>query len=175
MADTLDKKQEEYMVPDKPIKDEKNTTQEEAETIKCPHCEYENPKGQTLCLKCQLPLQLGAAVETKKLAPSPDEPGVPKWGSTVIEQQLYLHVEGSNEPIVLGLEEREYILGRRDPKTGSFPDVDLTNYQADKMGVSRKHACLSYKGKSMKISDLNSANHTYLNGYKLVPNQARIL
>lgn len=148
----------------------------ETREVKCPVCGYMNPLNQTLCTKCQSVLQFTPnSAETAKLAPTPDMPGIPKYGSTQLEKQLILHISDSMSPIEVVLEERSFVIGRYDVKTGSTPDIDLAPYGADTKGVSRKHAMLTYQDSSLKISDLASANFTYLNGHKLVPNQSRIV
>lgn len=147
-----------------------------ANSVKCPVCGYMNPANQALCTKCQSVLNLSASSnETAKLAPGPDMPGVPKYGSTQVEKQLILHISDSMTPLEITLEERSFVIGRYDAKTGSTPDIDLAPYGADSKGVSRKHATLTYHENALKISDLASANFTYLNGHKLVPNQSRIV
>jgi pSer/pThr/pTyr-binding forkhead associated (FHA) protein len=61
-----------------------------------------------------------------------------------------------------------YILGRSDGKSDFVPDVDLANYGARDLGVSRRHAALvRYQG-SLHIIDLNSVNGTYLNGARIL-------
>ena len=145
-----------------------------AELVQCPNCDYMNSEDATLCVRCSMVL----SHSTRHLPTSPEvreiiSPNI--GGSAHIERKLYLHVRGSNDPIEFSLEEGDFILGRGDPQSGSYPDIDLANYEAADKGVSRKHAQLSYRGSTLKISDLSSANFTYLNGDKLIPNQARIL
>jgi hypothetical protein len=55
------------------------------------------------------------------------------------------------------------------------PDIDLGPYDAYDRGVSRKHAILRRQSDTIVIIDLNSANSTYLNGQRLVPEQPRII
>ena len=53
--------------------------------------------------------------------------------------------------------------------------VDLSELEAHKFGVSRRHATLSRERHLLKIVDHHSVNGTFLNGQKLVPEQSRIV
>lgn len=63
----------------------------------------------------------------------------------------------------------EVSMGRLDPASGSFPDIDLSNYGAVEKGVSRRHAKIIKRGEEFVIEDLGSINGTFLNGKKLQP------
>jgi len=62
------------------------------------------------------------------------------------------------------------IIGRGDPQSGVFPDVDLGPHGAQMHGVSRQHAAVIAKDDRIKIKDLGSVNGTKLNGFSLEPN-----
>jgi pSer/pThr/pTyr-binding forkhead associated (FHA) protein len=81
---------------------------------------------------------------------------------------LRLEIEGSPEPIYLGLNHREIVLGRRDPATGALPDVDLTPFAGYRMGVSRRHSQIRHSEEGhLDVFDLGSSNGTFLNGRRL--------
>jgi CheY-like chemotaxis protein len=63
------------------------------------------------------------------------------------------------------------IIGRSDPQTGIFPDIDLSKHSAQDNGVSRQHAAIIAKDNRVKVKDLGSTNGTRLNGLKLEPAQ----
>jgi CheY-like chemotaxis protein len=63
------------------------------------------------------------------------------------------------------------IIGRGDPQTGVYPDVDLGPHGAQSNGVSRQHAAVIAKDNRIKIKDLGSVNGTKLNGFTLEANQ----
>lgn len=65
----------------------------------------------------------------------------------------------------------EILIGREDPISGVFPDVDLTDYGGDKRGVSRQHARIFVQGSQFFIEDLNSTNYTHVNQRRLAPGQ----
>ncbi|AEP12933.1 MULTISPECIES: FHA domain-containing serine/threonine-protein kinase [Chloracidobacterium] len=61
------------------------------------------------------------------------------------------------------------LLGRTDPHTGNFPEIDLTPHDAETK-VSRRHARLFQEGGRFFIEDLSSVNGTFLNGnVRLIP------
>lgn len=158
--------------PDAPVEPPKAKVDKKNErTVVCPVCGYLNFPTAKLCEKCQSVLQR----ETIKMEPDEDIVVRTKLGSAQLQKNLFLHVRGSTEPIEIGLREAELIMGRYDPMTGEKPDVDLHKYDAADKGVSRRHAKLTYRNGTLKISDLQSSNHTYLNGQELVSNQNRIL
>ncbi len=78
-----------------------------------------------------------------------------------------LELEGTDR--VFGLEDKsEYTLGRADPATHSFPDIDLTPFGALDAGVSRRHAKITRLGGGRYyIMDLASTNYTHVNGERL--------
>ncbi|MFQ3582396.1 MAG: protein kinase [Chloracidobacterium sp.] len=61
------------------------------------------------------------------------------------------------------------LLGRTDPHTGNFPEIDLTPHDFETK-VSRRHARLFQEGGRFFIEDLSSVNGTFLNGStRLIP------
>ena len=54
------------------------------------------------------------------------------------------------------------LIGRTDPHTGIFPEVDLTMYDPETK-VSRKHARIYRQGKQFLLEDLGSVNGTIIN------------
>jgi predicted component of type VI protein secretion system len=87
---------------------------------------------------------------------------------------LRLEVEGAPTPILVA-PTIETVMGRRDPVTGTAPDIDLTSYAGYRMGVSRRHAVIRLRNKALDILDLGSSNGTYVNGNKLSAHQPHII
>lgn len=149
----------------------------------CPHCGHVNPEGLTLCEECNLPLLPASLPETDDAkrdtgvldAVTPSA-GTVRWGTASLgaERKLLLQVRGYDEPLIAPLTEM-LILGRFDPDTGRAPDIDLDKYAAKDMGVSRRHAAIFLQDEGVKVVDLGSANSTFINGQRLVPQQTRIL
>jgi hypothetical protein len=63
----------------------------------------------------------------------------------------------------------ELIVGREDPQSNNYPDVDLNPHGALELGVSRRHALLTQTGNQYYIEDLNSVNGTLLNQRRIPP------
>jgi pSer/pThr/pTyr-binding forkhead associated (FHA) protein len=70
---------------------------------------------------------------------------------------------------------KEVSLGRLDPATATFPDIDLTTDGALEKGVSRRHAKITRKGTELFLEDLGSVNGTLLNGKRLTPYLPHVL
>jgi hypothetical protein len=76
--------------------------------------------------------------------------------------------EGGKE-LPLPTDKAEIIVGREDPISGIFPEIDLTPYGGEGGGVSRQHARISRANGQWTITDLNSTNYTRVDGNKLDP------
>jgi hypothetical protein len=67
------------------------------------------------------------------------------------------------------LEGGQNFIGRWDPETGSFPEVDLERDDPEAK-ISRKHALVIIEGSKITIEDIGSLNGTYVNrGNRLIP------
>lgn len=68
-----------------------------------------------------------------------------------------------------------YIIGRSDSASNYEPDIDLAPFNAQKRGISRRHAAIvRYKG-VIHILDLGSMNGTFVNSRRLPPKVAQSL
>jgi hypothetical protein len=116
---------------------------------------------------------------TRSLTGTLEEDGVSRMGTSYFNNRmaLMLRVRGEEFAFMLqGEELDDVVIGRTDPNTGERPKVDLTPYGASDKGVSRKHARINRReNNALHLTDLDSANSTYLNGQRLIPNQPRIL
>jgi pSer/pThr/pTyr-binding forkhead associated (FHA) protein len=81
-----------------------------------------------------------------------------------------LSVEASGATLDLPTDKPVMVVGREDPISGIYPEVDLTPHGGESGGVSRQHARLLHDGDSWKVEDLNSTNYTKVNGTKIAPN-----
>jgi hypothetical protein len=71
---------------------------------------------------------------------------------------------------------KSVVFGRCSGVAGDAePDIDLSPFGADEMGVSRRHVKIQYKSPLFYVTDLGSSNGTWLNGRRLVPNSGRPL
>jgi pSer/pThr/pTyr-binding forkhead associated (FHA) protein len=60
------------------------------------------------------------------------------------------------------LEEGSNLIGRWDPDSSSFPEIDLEKEDVDAK-VSRKHAVLEVRGEQATVEDIGSMNGTFIN------------
>jgi hypothetical protein len=145
--------------------------------ITCPECNRQNDENAKICAFCGAALTK-EAVATRSLDDTDFEEGRPQWGTARFNQRmrLILHERDSKDQHVFYFDEiEELVLGRLDPDTGEAPDVDLSVYEASDKGVSRRHASIVRLEHHLKVVDKDSPNGTFLNGQRLVANQARIL
>jgi hypothetical protein len=99
-------------------------------------------------------------------APEPPPPPPPP-PQPAVAPRLVLDESGKELP--LPTDKAEIIVGREDPISGIFPEIDLTPYGGEGGGVSRQHARISRSNGQWTITDLNSTNYTRVDGNKLDP------
>jgi pSer/pThr/pTyr-binding forkhead associated (FHA) protein len=99
--------------------------------------------------------------------PPPDIAAIP---STKASSRPQAPVRDDMELIVLNTGRRivcpdreNVILGRSDAVTGEMPDIDLTPDDAVELGVSRRHACITFRDGEIFVTDLGSTNRTFIN------------
>jgi len=145
--------------------------------IQCPHCGYLNFVEKVLCAKCEKPLSTAeepsaeVSGKTENLNPEKDKSNVKAgWGTSTFRanSQIVLHVRGNHKPLI-GVLRDKLLIGRAGNADGPKPDLDLTEYDAYKKGVSRNHAEIMFKDDHVHIVDLRSGNGTFLNGRALSP------
>ncbi len=81
-----------------------------------------------------------------------------------------LVLEESGKELVFPAGKSEIVIGREDPISGIYPEIDMTPYGGETGGVSRQHAKLILNGAQWSLVDLNSTNHTKIDGTRLEPN-----
>ncbi|HLE41185.1 MAG TPA: FHA domain-containing protein [Nitrospirota bacterium] len=122
--------------------------------MKCKECDMENIDGALFCEECGAKLDMmeplqDTAVETGN-------------GS----QLVLTSRDGSKLDIPA---KDEVVIGRDDPVSEVFPDLDLTDLGGMDSGVSRKHAIIHRTGAEYTIEDLESTNGTYVNKKRIQP------
>ncbi|MEI7772963.1 MAG: FHA domain-containing protein, partial [Chloroflexales bacterium] len=80
-----------------------------------------------------------------------------------------LVVVDGGQVLSLPTDRAEIIIGREDPVSNIFPEVDLTSFGGEAGGVSRQHAKITQSGSQWMIADLNSTNFTRVDGVRLEP------
>ena len=148
--------------------------------IKCPVCQAEHPEKTLFCDKCGSYLPEDSQKTTDPIAVGEllwmereEPPQVPEE-EVVSLVGLRLSILDSERDVDLPLT-KEVIIGRLDPASDCFPEIDLTSDGGLKKGVSRRHAKISRRGNEVFIEDLGSMNGTFLNRKKLTPYLPQVL
>jgi pSer/pThr/pTyr-binding forkhead associated (FHA) protein len=142
----------------------------------CPVCQFENETSAQQCQRCKAPLSSG--ITTLAVPAASEHPVINesqeslrlKWART---GTIALHVVGQSQPLILK-DMDEIVIGRRvagEPP----PTVDLTEYHAHLLGVSRRHAMIRSSVTGYTIEDLNSNNGTWINEERLPANTPQLL
>ncbi|MCA9913111.1 MAG: FHA domain-containing protein [Anaerolineae bacterium] len=142
--------------------------------MKCPNCGHENRVGELICGNCGKDLyNLLYEEATKHLSPGRTRDLQPRPMSLSEARPIMLYVGNITMPIAI---ERlnDQIIGRSDKMSGVVVDIDLSDFDGQDWGVSRRHARLDAH-KSPMITDLGSYNGTFINGERLEPEQAYAL
>ncbi len=96
-----------------------------------------------------------AAPESAPSAPTAAAAGAPFKAKLSV-------VRGGRKGQEFPLEDGNNLVGRWDPETGSFPEVDL-DADDPEAKISRKHALIRIDGGKITIEDIGSLNGTYVN------------
>jgi hypothetical protein len=113
-----------------------------------------------------------AAPEVPPAAPpSSSAPAAPSGAPMSFKATLKI-VRGGRKDQEFPLEDGNNLVGRWDPDTGSFPEVDL-DADDPEAKISRKHALIRIADGKITVEDIGSLNGTYVNrGARLVPGTA---
>jgi hypothetical protein len=134
-------------------------------TVRC-SLGHENPEGSAFCDECGERLDV-ASVQASPAAVAPSPPPVAPAPAVTAEAPK-LVVEADNTTFDLA-GKTEIVIGREDPVSNIYPDVDLTPHGGEEGGVSRLHAKLFVTSGQYLIEDQNSTNFTFVNRQKLAP------
>ena len=91
-------------------------------------------------------------------------PSVAPGGQRAGVARLVVISSGAELPLP---QQEEITVGREDPSSGIFPDIDLTPYGGEDGGVSRRHARLLHVSGDYFVEDLQSTNYTKVDGQRL--------
>lgn len=146
--------------------------------VNCLHCGKTNQRHEVFCYSCgQLLEPVKGAYDTRVLNEQANEPLDSEHFGT--DSVLVLRVRGSTENYETRPQkaDHEMIIGRSTKGSVLAPDIDLTNRQASEMGVSRLHLSITYdvEHKAVLVSDLGSANGSFINGQRMMPKEVRVL
>ena len=83
-----------------------------------------------------------------------------------------LVIQKSNISLLMPQGSAEAILGREDPASNIYPEINLEPHGGHEAGVGRQHARLVINGGQLCLVDLNSVNGSYINRKKDHPRSA---
>jgi len=164
---------------------------------KCPQCGMAVIPGEAFCDNCGASLLSSPPVANQPGASSPPFGGmppqpqypapqpvgpVPSPGPLPITQTAPPPPSGTHTTLAAGqliiLPENTTIslpaalqvtIGRADPASSFYPEIDLTPYGALEKGVGRRHLRLFLLNSQLSAEDLDSTNGSFLNGIRLAP------
>jgi pSer/pThr/pTyr-binding forkhead associated (FHA) protein len=107
--------------------------------------------------------------ELNKPAAAPAEPAPAPAGAVAAFKAKFTVIRGGRKGQEFPLEDGNNLIGRWDPETGSFPEVDL-DADDPEAKISRKHALCRIENGKITVEDIGSLNGTYVNrGQRLQP------
>jgi len=121
--------------------------------MKCKECQMENIEGALFCEECGAKLE--AMNEMKDTAVETSGPSL-----------VFASADGGTVEIPA---KDDVVIGREDPISEVFPDIDLTNLGGMEKGVSRTHAVIHRTGGDCTVEDMGSTNGTYVNKKRVQP------
>ncbi|MCX6054420.1 MAG: FHA domain-containing protein [Chloroflexi bacterium] len=146
--------------------------------ILCPNCQHKEVPGALFCSECGTQLVSLDILNTKTIKKTTTDDLITKAKIPVnvkhdgikknLEPNISLHIIENGQIIHLS-ERTDFSLGRTIEGQPLLPDVDLSPFDAFKLGVSRLHASLKIIKNDVVVIDLGSSNGTRVNGQKIVP------
>lgn len=124
--------------------------------VSCLNCGKKNDSAKMMCAYC------GNRLEPAEVPPS-TAMVTPTWFGP--NSKLVLTINGATHPFEIPVP-RIVTVGRHTPED-TLSDIDLSGYRADVYGVSRLHASIKRDDNSLTLTDMQSKNHTFLNGNQL--------
>lgn len=100
--------------------------------------------------------------------PATPSPAVPQAQVFVTGR---LVIKGSNTSLPVPAGKSVVTIGREDPVSNIFPEIDLAQHGGLEQGVGRRHARLVLQNNQVCLEDMNSVNGTFLNQTRLAPGQ----
>ena len=148
-----------------------------AAAVACTTCGAKVKEGDTFCEACGAALTGASSTNAAAKQPETTIPAAtvtPAVAPATSAATTRLIVVASGVEIPLA-GRNEVVVGREDPFSGVFPDVDLTPHGGVDGGVSRRHFKITAAAGQYRIEDLNSTNYTLVNRKRLQPGAAQVL
>jgi eukaryotic-like serine/threonine-protein kinase len=144
----------------------------DAQPVFCGFCGQRILANDMFCPFCGAKQPLAAAA-------APPASVAPVYSAPKLTAKLYIVNTTELEAPVFNLEKDTSLIGRRDPMSNIFPEVDLSKYDPQTK-ISRRHARIWRDGENYMVEDLGSSNGTTLllasnESVRLLPRQPRVL
>jgi FHA domain/Double zinc ribbon len=152
----------------------------------CPVCGAAALPGEAFCDNCGAallaptsyvsPSQVSALSSQRQVGAPPSYSSAPMGSSpgyapaAARQVTASLVVTSPPPPATIQIPNKpELIVGRSDPQSNSYPDVDLGPYGGLDLGVSRRHFRITRNGDHFYLEDLQAMNGSVVNGQRIPP------
>ncbi|HEU4767304.1 MAG TPA: protein kinase [Pyrinomonadaceae bacterium] len=134
----------------------------QVQTVYCGFCGGRIAADDVFCAHCGARQPLAAVGASAMLHASRPTAKLVVAGTTELDASFILQKESN-------------LLGRTDPHSNIFPEIDLSRFDPETK-VSRRHARIWLEGETYLVEDLGSVNGTVINdSVRLAPRQPRVL
>jgi serine/threonine protein kinase, bacterial len=131
-------------------------------TVYCGFCGGRIAADDVFCAHCGARQPLAAVGASAMLHTARPTAKLVVTGTTELDASFILQKESN-------------LLGRTDPHSNIFPEIDLSRFDPETK-VSRRHARIWIEGETYLVEDLGSVNGTVINdSVRLAPRQPRVL
>lgn len=143
--------------------------------MQCPNCKHDNEDGVRFCEECGFEMANAARMtDTPTLPPESTRPPVASAEPPKLVREQIAPYTGPH--LILGATGSVFklgdltMIGREDPSL----QIDFDGY-ADGKYISHRHAQITRVNDTFYLEDLDSSNHTWVNGLKLSKGQSEPL
>ena len=134
----------------------------QTQTVYCGFCGGRIAPDDVFCAHCGARQPLAAAGASASLHTARPTAKLVVTGTTELDASFILQKDSN-------------LLGRTDPHSNIFPEIDLSRFDPETK-VSRRHARIWLEGETFLVEDLGSVNGTVINdSVRLAPRQPRVL
>jgi len=134
----------------------------QVQTVYCGFCGGKIAADDVFCAHCGARQPLGAVGSSALLHTPRPTAKLVVAGTTELDASFILQKDSN-------------LLGRTDPHSNIFPEIDLSRFDPETK-VSRRHARIWLEGDTFLVEDLGSVNGTVINdSVRLAPRQPRVL
>ena len=134
----------------------------QVQTVYCGFCGGRIAADDVFCAHCGARQPLAAVGSSAMLHTARPTAKLVVTGTTELDASFILQKESN-------------LLGRTDPHSNIFPEIDLSRFDPETK-VSRRHARIWLEGETFLVEDLGSVNGTVINdSVRLAPRQPRVL